>query len=171
MGRLIRLLDKHLEEFFMMILFSIMVCSITMQIFMRKILNDSLSWSEELSRYCFILLVYMGISYAVKCKRHIKIDLLYTYVSEKWKKGLRLLSYFVFLCFCLFICLHGYEITMKLFSLGQSSPALNLPMGFVYAAAPIGLGLAVIRLIQSIVEEFTTPIVKETKQQEGSESI
>lgn len=50
----LKFLDKHLEEFIMVLLLSSIVVIMLFQIIRRYIFNDSLSWSEEFCRYCFI---------------------------------------------------------------------------------------------------------------------
>lgn len=149
--KLLRYLDNYFEEFIMSILFAIMVSSIFLQVIMRKVFNDSLSWSEELARYCFIWLVYIGISYAVKKMRHIKIDLLYGQLNPKFQRILRFFSNTVFAMFSLFILVNGINLSIKFFELGQISPALHIPAGVIYLAAPVGLGFALIRLVQNMI--------------------
>jgi TRAP-type C4-dicarboxylate transport system permease small subunit len=53
---------------------------------------------------------------------------------------------------------------MKLLTWGQLSPALSLPIGFVYLAGPIGMGLTSIRLIQQIVQQVKILFGKEVPQ-------
>lgn len=152
--KVLKLLDRHLEEVFIVPLFIIMNISIFAQVIMRKVFNSSLSWSEELARYCLIWMVFFGISYGVKLQRHIKIDLIYDKVNAKNKRFLRVFSSIVFIIFGLIILFYGQKIAMRLLMLKQSSPALHIPMGLLYAAAPVGLGLSIIRLIQNIINEF-----------------
>ncbi|GAK07064.1 TRAP-type C4-dicarboxylate transport system, small permease component [Geomicrobium sp. JCM 19038] len=41
-------------------------------------------------------------------------------------------------------------------SYGQSSPSLQIPMGIIYLAAPIGMGLTSIRLLQQMIKQVRT---------------
>ena len=47
---------------------------LSFQVIMRYVFHSSLGWSEELARYMFVWLVFIGISYGAKVMRHIKID-------------------------------------------------------------------------------------------------
>ncbi|WP_249260936.1 TRAP transporter small permease [Virgibacillus pantothenticus] len=128
-----------------------MVLVIFLQVIMRYVLGSSLSWSEELARYCFIWSVYIGISYGVKRKRHISVDVLLVMLKERGRLILTILTNCLFIIFAAIIIYYGADITIRLLSWGQDSPALQIPMGVVYLAAPIGLGLCIIRLMQDIL--------------------
>jgi TRAP-type C4-dicarboxylate transport system permease small subunit len=125
-------------------------------------LDNSLSWSEELARYCFIWLVYIGISYGVKKQRHIKVDVLLVLLKEKGRIVLTLIANVLFLIFGLFVIKHGYDIAAQLLAFGQQSPALHIPMGLVYMATPVGIGLTIIRLIQNMIVLVKSLLGKES---------
>ncbi len=149
--KIIRWFDRHIEEVGLVLFSSIMVTVIFVQVIAR-LLDSSLSWSEELARYCFIWLVYLGISYGVKKNRHIKVDVILLLLKERGKIILNIIATLLFMVFALFVIRYGYDIATKLLSFGQTSPALGIPMGLVYMATPIGMGLTLIRLIQNLVE-------------------
>ena len=52
--KIIRWLDDNLEEALLIALLVTMTLLMGLQVFSRYILNASLSWSEELTRYLFI---------------------------------------------------------------------------------------------------------------------
>lgn len=149
--KIIRWFDRHIEEALLVLFSSVMVSVIFLQVIMR-LLDNSLSWSEELARYCFIWMVYIGISYGVKKQRHIKVDVAFMLLKEKGKIILTIIANVLFIIFALFIIRYGYDIASKLLAFGQQSPALHIPMGLVYMATPIGIGLTLIRLIQNLIK-------------------
>ena len=63
--KIIRWLDDNLEEALLIALLVTMRCY-GPQVFSRYILNASLSWSEELTRYLFIWSGFLSISYCIK---------------------------------------------------------------------------------------------------------
>ncbi|MEW9053266.1 MAG: TRAP transporter small permease [Neobacillus sp.] len=149
--KIIRWFDRHIEEVLLVLFSSVMVSVIFIQV-VARMLDNSLSWSEELARYCFIWLVYLGISYGVKKNRHIKVDIVLLMLKDKGKIILNMISTLLFIVFCLFVIRYGYYIASQLLAFGQSSPALHIPMGLVYMATPIGMGLTLIRLIQNLIK-------------------
>lgn len=146
----IRWLDRHFEETLLVGISSVMVSVIFLQTVMRN-LGLSLSWSEELGRYCFIWLVYIGISYGVKKQRHIKVDVILMLFREKGRIIMSIFANLLFLAFCIVAVWVGTDIAVKLLNFGQKSPALQIPMGLIYFAAPAGLGLSAIRIVQNII--------------------
>lgn len=64
--KIIRWLDDNLEEALLIALLVLMTLLMGLQVFSRYILNASLSWSEELTRYLFIWSGFLSISYCIK---------------------------------------------------------------------------------------------------------
>lgn len=152
--KILRWLDEHIEEALIYFFSLIMVIVIAVQVFARYIMNDSLSWSEELARYCFIWLVYLGVSIAVRKELHMRIEVAFLIVKGKGKIILSMIGNFLFLVFAVIGMMYGYEIAVRILNWGETSPALHLPIGLVYLAGPVGLGLTAIRLIQVLIKEF-----------------
>ncbi|WP_422124422.1 TRAP transporter small permease [Planococcus sp. X10-3] len=151
--KILHWLDRHIEEVLLVLFSTVMVAVIFMQVVMRQ-LDNSLSWTEELARYCFIWLVYIGISYGVKKDRHIKVDVMLLILKNKGKIILTIIANLLFIAFAIFVIRYGYDIAMQLLSFGQKSPANQIPMGLIYLATPVGMGLTLIRLIQNLVKHI-----------------
>jgi TRAP-type C4-dicarboxylate transport system permease small subunit len=158
--KILRFLDARIEEFIIAVCLGAMTIVIGFQVFMRYVLQDSLSWSEELSRYLFIFFVYAGVSYGVKKQRHIRVEAFTMWMSARKRKIILLIADILFLVFAVIVVGYGYLTAARIFRLNQLSPALDLPMGYVYATLPLCFVLVAIRLVQNItrsVREFTRP--------------
>ena len=57
--KVIKFLDRRLEEVILVLLLSCIVVIMLCQIVCRYVLNDSLSWSEEFCRYCYIWFMFV----------------------------------------------------------------------------------------------------------------
>ncbi|WP_093725617.1 TRAP transporter small permease [Terribacillus halophilus] len=150
----IRWLNRYVEECMMVCLLSVMVVVISAQIIMRFILGSSIGWSEELARYCFIWLVFIGISYGVKKQRHISIDAIYILLKGKQRVILHIIVNLLFLSFAVMLLIYGGKISTQIYLWGQSSPALQINMGLVYMAAPVSMLLTSWRIIQQLLQQF-----------------
>ena len=151
--KILRWFDRHIEEVFLILFSAIMVAVIFLQVVMRQF-DNSLSWSEELARYSFIWLVYIGISYGVKKDRHIKVDVVLLLLKEKGQIILSIISNLLVAVFAIFAIRYGYDIASQLLGFGQKSPANQIPMGLIYMATPVGMGLTLIRIIQNLVKHI-----------------
>ncbi|HSJ36579.1 MAG TPA: TRAP transporter small permease [Planococcus sp. (in: firmicutes)] len=151
--KILHWLDRHIEEVLLVLFSAVMVAVIFLQVVMRQF-DSSLSWSEELARYSFIWLVYIGISYGVKKDRHIKVDVLLLVLKNKGKIILTIIANLLFMAFAIFVIRYGFDIAMQLLNFGQKSPANQIPMGLIYLAAPVGMGLTLIRLVQNLIKQI-----------------
>ncbi|KAA9019522.1 TRAP transporter small permease [Niallia endozanthoxylica] len=149
--KVIRWLDENIEKVILVFFSIIMVAVIFLQVVMRQF-GGSLSWSEELARYCFIWMIYIGISLGVKEQKHVRIDAILFLLKEKGKMILLFIANLFFMAFAIFVIIYGYEVAHQLLQFGQKSPANQIPMGFIYMATPVGMGLTLIRLIQNQVK-------------------
>lgn len=161
--KVVRYIDDNLEKILVILLLGAMSLIIGFQVFMRYIMKASLSWSEEVARYMFIWLTYIGISYGVKTNRHIKVDAAMYIFPKGLRKYVAILGNLLFLAFALIIVKNSIATSGKILSLGQASPAVGIPMGFVYMAPLVGFAIVVLRLLQSIFYEIKSVKGDETK--------
>lgn len=145
---------KHIEKTIIVVLFSALILLCFLQIIFRFFVNFSLSWTEELSRYVFILLVYMAASAAVLKNAHVRVEIIDNLLPERFKKSLDTAMDVVFIAFMGLIGYYGIEIASGAFDSEKLSPAMRLPMGVVYAIIPATFALICYRLIQRIVRRF-----------------
>ena len=150
----LKFLDTRAEEVVVAVSLALMFVSISIQVFMRYVMQNSLSWSEELARYLFVLFVNLGISYGVKEKRHIRVEMITMWLSPKMQIVVRIIADLVFMAFALVVIYYGFKSTLMIMASKQDSPALELPMWIVYGVLPISYCAVTMRLIQSIIESF-----------------
>jgi len=143
---------NNFEEYILIGLFSIVAPLMLLQIIMRYIFGNSLSWSEELARYIFLWLIWLGASYGVKRSRHIRIEIIKGKLSKKGNCIIEIIVILICIGFCVFMVLKGSELVSMIFELRQTSAALRLPMGYPYMSVPVGCSLMIIRYIEKIYE-------------------
>lgn len=153
--KVLKFLDENLEKMLCVVFLALMSIIIVLQVFFRYVLNNSLSWSEELARYLFIWMIYVGISYGVKLDKHICVDAVYTFMPKGIKRGYAIVAYLLFLIFAVAIIYYGILVVGMQITSGQVSPAMGLPMQYVYVAPVVGMILTVIRLVQKIYYAVT----------------
>ena len=132
-------------------------------------MQNSLSWSEELSRYLFVWLIYIGISYGAKIMRHIKIDASLYMFPKKWRSYVVIVGDFLFFVFCLIVVTYSVFLVQRQIMLSQTSPAIGMPMWILYAAPGVGFTLTALRQIQTIIYRFN--LIKKNENYDPSEEL
>jgi len=129
-------------------LFTGMVAVTTLGVFFRYVLNSALPWAEEADRYLFIWLSFVGASITMRHRAHIAVDLLLRYVSPAWRRVLALAAATAVLIFLALVCwasLPVLELTSE-----TRATATDIPMSWVYLAAPLGsllIGIETVRVM------------------------
>ena len=146
-------LDENIERVILLVLLVVMSVVIVLQVFMRYVMENSLTWSEELARFCFVWLIYIGISYGVKKAKHIRVEALLSVFKRKGKYALNMIAYVLFLFFAIYATYYGFSIYSAIKGTGQLAPSLGISMSIMYLGMPVGMLLTSIRIIQRIVIE------------------
>ena len=141
----------NLEEFIIVPLIFAMSIIIFIQVIMRYVFQNSLTWSEELARYLFVWLVYFSVSFTARRQKHIRIDAAINLYPKKLRPYIDILSEIIVLAFSIFIAVTGVTVYQKIAWSGQMSPAIGIPMQIVYAAPMVGMALTAIRQVQCII--------------------
>ncbi len=130
--------------------FGAMTVIIFLQVLFRYVLEFSLSWSEELARYLFVWLTFLGAGVAMRDGSHIEVSLVADLVKPKRPRELlRLLANLLGIVFLYVLMTRGLDVATRVFALGQVSPTMEfLPIGFNYLAIPIGCFFMILILLE-----------------------
>ena len=147
-------LDDNAERWLLLGFYGMIVATIVVEVFRRFVLSYSSIWGEEIARYAFIYLAWVGASIAVKDRAHIRINVILHYLSER---GKALVYLFGDLCMlglaiiALYTAIESLQISMKF---GSVTHGLRISLAWFLAAVPLGFTLMSYRLCQSIWRDF-----------------
>jgi TRAP-type C4-dicarboxylate transport system permease small subunit len=131
----------------------LMVLVVFLQTFCRFVIFQSLTWSEELSRYLFVAIIALGVNLATSNHLFVKIEIIDGYLKGQAlflmnvvRKAIAMYVSFIFVY-------SGYE----LIKIGgyQVSPAMSIPMSILYAIIFVGFVLNAIALVVDTWEQFS----------------
>ncbi len=159
MGNIMRWIDRNLEAALGGLLLAGVVGLITVQVVMRYVFQNSLSWSEELTLWCFIWFIWFGISYAFKERKHVRVTFFQDLLPEKIRKYLDIIIDVTIVIFLLMMTYESYKLMTLPYVMSQTSVVLNLPIPLLYASAPIGSLLSVFRIVQHYSKALQTSAV------------
>ncbi|CAH0189825.1 TRAP transporter small permease [Peribacillus sp. Bi134] len=141
---------NQISRFFLIFFFIIAFLSTVYQVFSRFILQSmmlkkalpmvdfsifNLTWIEELIRYLFVWIVFLGIGIVYKSKGHAQVEILHHYLPEIFKNKLLAFIEIVNSFLFLFLIVYGWSILK--FTSQQISPSLGINMTFIYGAVLI----------------------------------
>ena len=130
-------IDKVLG-WFLTILMAIMTIDVLWGVFTRYAMGNQASWSEELARFLLIWIGILGAAYASGQKMHLAIDLLRPRLQENNQNRLRwVINILVILFVATVMVVGGVRLIYITHVLGQLSPALRVPIAFVYSIIPV----------------------------------
>lgn len=122
----------------LIVLMAVMVLDVTWQVFTRFILKDPSGFTEELAGFLLIWIGLLGASYAYYVKAHLGIDILTAKLIGVKKQISEILVASIVFLFALFLLvIGGWKLVNITFTLKQISPAIGIPMGYVYLVLPI----------------------------------
>lgn len=150
------LFDNFMSKLIFILVILLLILSL-FQIFARYIFNFSIAWTEELSRYIFIWMVLLSGFFTIQEKLNIRLDIISNLFTSSYRKWLNICIDILTAMFLLSVFIFGVKYSIFIFSMGQRTPALNIPKGYVYMALPIGSLLMLI----SIIRIFKTNINKD----------
>lgn len=133
-----------------LIFLALVIVTTFLQVATRYFLEASFSWTEEGARYAFIWMSMMGASLATRHGSHATIDLIgdFLYGSTKTYHAIMVQAAVIMASVLIGI----YGINMVSVMMVRSSPALGIPMGYVYCAIPIGCVGIIMQSLASLSE-------------------
>lgn len=156
--KILRWLDQHFEEYVLSGLLVVIAVVMMLQVIMRYVFNASLSWAEEASRYAFVWSALISIGYTIKENSILKVDTL----VESLPAGLKhLLVTSINVSVTLFfgyLFINSIPAIQRVIRTGQTSPALKIPLGWIYFAAIAGFFLATVRSVQKTGQDLGVTI-------------
>ena len=150
-----RQLWDNLEEYLILILLPLMTLVVLSATLARYSGWFSMFWGEELARCLMVYVGYLGIALAMKRRVHIGVTALTDRItSRRGRRALLVFQTVVLLLFCGLISKFLFSIIERQHSIGQTSPALEIPIWLPYAAVPLGMILLAARACQVFAQQW-----------------
>ena len=130
------------------------------QVIMRS-MGSVPAWTEESIRFLFIWATCIAAAIGVKENIHIGIDVFVNLLPKLGRQIIEVIIQLILIVFDVFIVIYGFNLVAK--TVAQPSPALRLPMSYVYLAIPVLGILGVFYSLQEIVR-----IIRERKEPQNA---
>ena len=143
-------------EWFMIIIFALLVLDVLFQVFSRYLMGTSFTWTEEFARFSLIWMTILGSAYLNAKREHLSMDFLYDKLSiSNKRKASIVIEVFIFLFALIVMVLGGANLVYTTLHLDQLSGTLRIPLGYIYAVLPFSGFLIMCFSIYHIVNIYT----------------
>ena len=150
---------NRIENVLLVFLFAIMVVTIFLQIIMRFVFNNSLVWSEELGKFIFVWISWLGISIGERTNEHIKITLITDKLSIKMQKIFEVIAYVILLGILVVTLI--YAVQLVEFQLAVKYAGIKISTSWGYLSLLLGCCFMSLRVISVIVRDIQALIKKD----------
>lgn len=113
----------------------IMMCAV----FWRYVLDNSLPWSEEISKYLMVWLAFLGAPVALRQANHINIDILMKSFPPRGEQFFHLIINLVIITTMGIVLIKGIQFAQL--GARQVASSIQISMVYMYIAVPVGSAL------------------------------
>ncbi|MEW4412844.1 TRAP transporter small permease [Clostridium sp. AN503] len=139
----------NIIEKFLIMIGSILTITVLVNVFMRYFFRSTIPWAEELSRFLFIWVTFVGVVIANDRSEHMRLDFIVHMLPEKVRKLVELLAYAISIFLLAMLVQGGIKYSMTQWD--WRSSALGVRHGLVYAIAPISLCYMMLQFLSRFI--------------------
>ncbi|PPB80950.1 TRAP-type C4-dicarboxylate transport system permease small subunit [Albidovulum inexpectatum] len=150
----LRKLDQNAERWALLVFYTMLVGTMFIEVLRRELLAYSSIWGEEIVRYSFIYLAWIGAAAAVKERGHIRIDVILHYLGRRAKALVYMLGDIVMFVVAVIALYFSFETVLVSAKFGSVTHGLRISQVWFLSAVPIGFALVIIRLVQSFLRDL-----------------
>ena len=125
-----------------------MVAVIFLQVVNRYVFNSPIAWTEEVARFMFVWLSFLGAFLALRANAHINITAALKRFTPGTQTTISAVVTVLLAAYMLTLCWVGWTVAIE--TRDTFSAALEMSFLYVHAAVPIGAGLMAVYLLGQI---------------------
>ena len=147
-------------EWICVVLLAVMIVVTVYQVFMRSVLNDATSWSEEVALLLMIWFGYLGMALGVREKTHISIEFVFDHLPLGVRIVVDAIGRILVSAFACAMVWEGIRLTS--ISTVQRFPATRLPRSSMYLVLVLSGSLMLVYIV-----EATVKLIRDTRLGRG----
>ena len=142
-------IDDNFEEVSCATLLSVIVVLLGIQITLRFGFKKGIDWAEEIIRYCFIWLNYLGVALGAKKLGHIRITTFINFFSKEIQQKIIYIADVFWIVFNIAVIIISFGMIKTMIRFTTVSPSLRINIIWAYLIIPIGFALTTLRVLQA----------------------
>ena len=132
----------------------LMAANTIANVFARYLFSNSLYFSEELNEFLIIIITFIGLGYATREGRHIRMSALYDMLSPRSQKLLMIFIAGLTAAIMFLLTWYGLEYVQKVAQRGRVTPALQVPLYLTYLWVVIGFAVTAIQYTLTVIRNL-----------------
>jgi len=134
-------------------LFAATIVVITAQVLWRYAFRNALPWTEELARYLFMWITFLGAALAVRDGMHIRVTLLLERLPARWRRYVEVAGLGLMVLLMGFLVFVGVRWVWT--NRATWATTLDLPLSYVvYSSLPVGMALGIYFALRRAVKSL-----------------
>ena len=125
-------------------LFSVSFLMTVLQVFTRYILRFSFPWTEELSRYMMIFVVFLASGYLLRNNENPYVEVFVEKASDRKRYWIKFCIYTLITVFLIFLFANGVLAVFK--AMNKKTPSLRIYWAIPYISIPVGAFLMLLQM-------------------------
>ena len=121
---------QKIIRFMLCVLLTSMVVIVFANVICRYYLNAALAWSEEVTRFMLIWMVFLGAVLAYVNDEHLGLDILVKSLPRRLRLSIAVLTDLLIM-YAVWLLIHGASI-LAIGSWEWEAPATSVPYGYIY---------------------------------------
>lgn len=151
--RILHNIDRNGERYLLLIFYTLVVAVVGIEVIRRFVLSFSSIWGEEIARFAFIYLTWVGASAGVKNRSHIRIDVIYSWVPERHHVWLYVMADVATMAFAVVALYYSLVPILTSITFDNVTDGLRINRSFFLVAVPLGFAMTMVRIVQNVARD------------------
>jgi TRAP-type C4-dicarboxylate transport system permease small subunit len=155
--RILAAIDKGIARFEAFVLafgVLLMAANSIANVIGRFVFARSLYFSEELNQFLIVLVTFVGLGYAARKGRHIRMSAVYDQLSDRQRKAMMILIAGVTAVAMFVLAYYSFLYVVRVATLGKVTPSLQIPLYLTYFWVPLGFIITGIQYLMTVVKNL-----------------
>lgn len=156
-GRTLQFLDAGIRRFEWIVLswgVLIMAANSIANVIGRFVFNQSIYFSMELNQFLMVLITFMGLGYAARQGRHIRMSAIYDQLPDLGRKIMMIIIAGVTSVIMFVLAYYAYSYVHRIWELEKVTPSMRVPLWITYVWVPLGFFITGIQYALTVVQNL-----------------
>jgi len=150
---------QSIAKYLLVSMFILMLVLVIMQVLYRYVLHIPIPWAEELARYLFTWLIFLGASLTSANDEHLSIDVFQDMLPDKVKLYVQIVLDVIILVFLALLLAMSIDLVSEVKS--TKTPVLQISMALPYGSILFGSIFMFIHTVNNIILKVMKVVKRE----------